>query len=258
MTNAQDPAFQTLRLERRDRILTIIFDRPEQMNAVNSELHEEMARVFRYAAADPRSDIIVLTGSGRAFSAGGDIPWMQKGIDDPALFRVFSMLDCEKPIIAKVNGAAAGLGANVALLCDVIFMASDAIIVDPHVKVGLVAADGGALIWPQLIGFARAKHYLMTGEPVRAPEALAMGLVNFVVERAQLDAAVDAYVDKLAAGATLAIRWTKTTINIALKQLAHSMMDAGLAYEALSNSTADHQEGVTGFVERRPARFTGK
>jgi enoyl-CoA hydratase len=262
-----DAPFKYIRIDRDGRVLTLSLDRPEQLNAINSELHEELSRIFRYAHRDTGSDVIVLTGAGKAFSAGGDIPWMQRSIDDPALFRtivteakeiIFSLLDCEKPIIAKVNGAAAGLGATLALFSDVIFMAQEAVIVDPHVRVGLVAGDGGAVIWPQLIGYARAKHFLMTGDPVKADTALNMGLVNFVTPREQLDAAVDAYVERLAAGATLAIRWTKTAVNIGLKQLAHAIMDASLGYEALSNGTRDHQIAVTAFVERATPTFLGR
>ncbi|MDQ2803743.1 MAG: enoyl-CoA hydratase-related protein, partial [Pseudomonadota bacterium] len=152
-------------------------------------------------------------------------------------------------------GPAAGLGATLALFCDAIFMAEGAVLADPHVRVGLVAGDGGAVIWPQLIGYARAKHYLMTGDPVTAQQALAMGLVTAVHDRDALDAAVDAYADRLCQGATMAIRWTKVAVNIGLKQLAHATMDVSLAYEALSNATPDHQEGVTAFVQKRPPVF---
>ena len=266
MSTVESP-FRFIEIARRARILTLTLNRPEALNGINSELHEELSRAFRFAEADAGSDIIVLTGAGRAFSAGGDIPWMQQAIDDPARFRtvvreakeiVFSLLDCEKPIIAKVNGAAAGLGATLALFSDVIFMADTAVILDPHVRIGLVAGDGGAVIWPQLIGFARAKHYLMTGDPVSADAALQMGLVNFVVGRSELDAAVDAYADRLAKGAILAIRWTKTSVNIALKQLAHTIMDTGLAYESLSNATEDHQIAVRSFTEKRSPKFLGR
>lgn len=259
-----DDTFETIRLDRSGRVLTLTLNRPEQMNAVNSELHRDLAAVFRYAQRDEGCDVVVLTGAGRAFSAGGDIPWMQEAIGDPARFElivaeakeiVFSLLDLEKPIIAKVNGPAAGLGATMALFCDAVLMADTAVLVDPHVRVGLVAGDGGAVIWPQLIGYARAKHYLMTGDPVSAQEALAMGLVHSVHDRAALDAAVDAYADRLCRAATAAVRWTKVAVNIGLKQLAHSIMDTGLAYEALSNATPDHQEGVRAFTERRPPVF---
>jgi enoyl-CoA hydratase len=140
----------------------------------------------------------------------------------------------------------------------VIFMAEDAVILDPHVKAGLVAGDGGAVIWPQLIGYARAKHYLLTGDPVRASEAVEMGLVNFALPREQLDDAVDAYADRLAAGATRAIRWTKTAVNIGLKQLAHSIMDTSIAYEISTNVGADHREAVHAFNEKREPQFTDR
>lgn len=156
--------YRTMKFARRGRVLEIIFNRPEQLNSVNSEAHEELAQVFVDADRDPDSDVIVLTGEGRAFSAGGDIEGMRKKLDGPSTFHktlregkqiIFSLLDCEKPVIAKVNGHAMGLGATIALFCDVIFVADTAKIGDPHVRVGLVAGDGGAVIWPQLIGYAR-------------------------------------------------------------------------------------------------------
>jgi enoyl-CoA hydratase len=260
-------SYRTLRLENRDRVLTITMSQPEKLNAVGERMHEELAQVFTDAALDPAVDVIVLTGEGRAFSAGGDIEWMQKMIDEDGAFEktaaegkriIFAMLDCEKPIIAKVNGHAAGLGATLALFCDVIFAAENAKIGDPHVSVGFVAGDGGAVIWPQLIGFARAKEYLMTGELIPAPKAAEIGLINYAVPRDELDARVDEFVARLQGGAKKAIRWSKMSVNIALKQLAHSIMDASLSMEALSNKTADHQEAVNAFREKRDPVFTGR
>lgn len=260
-------AYRELRIENRDRVLTITMARPEKLNAVNERMHEELAQVFTDAALDPAVDVIVLTGEGRAFSAGGDIEWMQKMIDEEGAFDktaaegrriVFSMLDCEKPIVAKVNGHAAGLGATLALFCDVIFASEKARISDPHVSVGFVAGDGGAVIWPQLIGYARAKEYLMTGDAILAAKAAEMGLINHAVAPEELDAAVDAFVARLQSGAKKAIRWSKMSVNIGLKQLAHSIMDASLSMEALSNRTADHQEAVNAFREKREPRFTGR
>ena len=154
------------------RIATIVMNRPDTLNAVDEGMHAELAHIFIDLNEDPEVDVIILTGAGRAFSSGGDINWMQAMIDEPARFEktaregkqiVFSILDCEKPIIAKVNGHATGLGATIALFCDVIFASEKAKIGDPHVSVGFVAGDGGAVIWPQLIGYARAKEFLMTG-----------------------------------------------------------------------------------------------
>ncbi len=259
--------YQTLRFERRGRILTVTIDRPEALNAVNAAMHEDLARVFDDVNRDPDTDVAVLTGAGRAFCAGGDVAWFQAMIDDPAAFRrlvpeakkiVFGLLDLEKPIICRLNGAAAGLGASIALLCDIIVAADTARIGDPHVRMGLVAGDGGAVIWPQLVGFAKAKELLMTGEMLTAQEAERIGLVNHVVPAAELDAKVYGLAETLAGGATLAARWTKTVVNIPLKELAHTLMDASLAYEMASNETADHQEAVTAFREKRRPRFTGR
>lgn len=259
--------YRTLRFDRRGRILTVTIDRPEALNAVNAAMHEDFARVFRDAQDDPGSDVVVLTGAGRAFCAGGDVGWFQAMIDDPAAFRrlipeakkiVFDLLDLEKPIVCRLNGAAAGLGATLALLCDIIVAADTARIGDPHVRMGLVAGDGGAVIWPQLVGFARAKELLLTGEMLAAPEAERIGLVNHVVPAAELDAKVYGLAETLAGGATLAIRWTKTVVNTPLKEIAHTLMDASLAYEMASNETADHQEAVAAFREKRAPRFAGR
>lgn len=259
--------YQRLSVNVAGRIATVMMNQPDKLNAVGMGMHTELARIFVDLNNDPQVDIIILTGAGRAFSSGGDIDWMQKMIDDPDEFEktareakqiVFSMLDCEKPIIAKVNGHATGLGATLALFCDVIFASDKAKIGDPHVNVGFVAGDGGAVIWPQLIGYARAKEFLMTGDLIPAPEAARIGLINRAVPLEELDAAVDVFARRLASGATKAIRWTKMSVNIGLKQLAHSIMDASISYEAQSNRTADHAEAVAAFREGRKPQFTGR
>lgn len=259
--------YESLSFNRRDRVLEITMNRPDKLNAVDEMMHAELARVFVDVSADVDCDVVVLTGAGRAFSSGGDIEWMQKMIDTPSSFEktaregkqiIFTLLDCEKPVIAKLNGHATGLGATIALFCDVIFAADNAKIGDPHVSVGFVAGDGGAVIWPQLIGYARAKEYLMTGDLMTAAEAERIGLINHAVAAAELNDRVAQFADRLAAGATKAIRWSKVSANIGLKQLAHSIMDASLAYEALSNITADHQEAVNAFRERRAPKFCGR
>lgn len=250
---------------RQGRVLTIAIE-GNAVNAVDEAMHEDLARVFVDAQRDPDSDIIVLTGRGRAFCAGGDFDWFREQIDDPRRFRdighdakriVFSLLDLEKPIVCRMNGAAAGLGATIALLCDVIIADETAKIGDPHVKVGLVAGDGGAVIWPQLIGFARAKELLMTGDLLTGRRAAEMGLVNYAVPAADLDAKVAEIVGKIAANPRWAVRWTKTVANIALKDIANKTMDAAIAYEMASNMTADRREAVAAFMEKRAANLTG-
>ena len=247
-------------------ILTITLNRPP-MNPIHYELHNELARLWYQVQLDTECDVVILTGAGEVFSAGGDIPMMQRRIDDPELFNrknlemkqmIFGLLDLEKPIIARINGDCIGLGATLALMCDIMIAVDTARFGDPHVRMGYVAGDGGAVIWPQLIGYARAKEYLLTGDMLDAKEAERIGLINYAVPRDQLDTKVNAFADKLARGATKAIKWTKTSINMPLRQLAHSMMDASLAYEAITNMGADHQEAVTAFQEKRKPRFTGR
>jgi enoyl-CoA hydratase len=259
-------AYRHIAWSRRGRILTLTLNRPDALNAANEELHAELSRVFRDADRDPDSDIIILTGAGRAFCAGGDVDWMQRAIDDPALFEttcyeakqiIFSILDCEKPLIGRINGHAMGFGCTLALFCDVTFMSAEAKIGDPHVLMGVVAGDGGSIIWPQLVGLARAKEYLLTGDPIPAAKAADWGLVNHVCAPEALDEEVNNFADRLAAGATKSIRWTKVALNLPVKQIAHATMDAAIAYETLTNRSADHQEAVNAFRARRPPVFTG-
>jgi enoyl-CoA hydratase len=258
------PHYETLVLSRKGRLLTITFNRPDSLNAVNLAMHEELAEVFGFATADPHSDVVVLTGAGRAFSAGGDANHISNNAANPELFDeevrlakriVFAMLDLDKPLICRLNGHAVGLGATIALFCDVIFAADTAKIGDPHVAVGLVAGDGGAAIWAQRIGLGRAKEYLLTGELLTAKKAEEIGLVNHCVAAAELDAAVDAFCQRLLGGATKAIRWTKVLTNLELKRVAHAVMDAGLAYESLTVRSADHREAVQAMLEKRKPVF---
>jgi enoyl-CoA hydratase len=260
-------SYKAIAFRRDGRVLHATLNRPETLNSINAELEEDLASLFDDVATDEQTNVLVLTGAGRAFSAGGDIEQMQKAIDQPDLFLkgmatgkhlIFSILDCPKPILAKVNGPAIGLGATIALFCDIIIAANHAKIADPHVKVGYVAGDGGAAIWPQLIGYARAKEFLLTGDAVTGEEAARIGLINRAVPAEDLDRTVDELAQRLAAGASRAIQGTKLSVNIGLKQLVHSILDASLAYEALSNLSKDHQEAVNAFREKRTPRFTGE
>lgn len=253
---------------RRGRILQVRIDRAATRNAIDDELHHEFASLFYDLNDDADADVIVLTGTDRWFCAGGDMDWFQRLIDDPVRWRtdvlpaakriISGLLELEKPLICRLNGAAAGLGASIALMCDIIIAAEHAVIGDPHVKVGLVAGDGGAIIWPQLIGFARAKEMLLTGAMLSAQRAAELGLINYAVPAAKLDAKVDAMADELAAGATLAIRWTKTVVNMELRRLHAALTDAALGYESLTNASADHQEAINAFRQKRKPKFSGR
>ncbi|MEO6248261.1 MAG: enoyl-CoA hydratase/isomerase family protein [Sphingomicrobium sp.] len=264
---SQLPVFQTILLERRGRLLVLTLNRPEALNAVNLDLHDELPEALLFAGGDAASDVVLLTGAGKAFSAGGDIGHMEHNAANPHFFDheaeqakriVFTLLDIEKPVVCRMNGHAIGLGATIALLCDVIFAAEGAKIGDPHVGIGLVAGDGGAVVWAQRIGLARAKEYLLTGELLTAPKAAEIGLINHCLPTDALDAAVDAFCQRLLTGATQAIRWTKILTNIELKRIAEAVMAPGIAYESMSVRTADHREGIAALKERRNPVFTGR
>lgn len=260
------PTFETILLSRKGRLLTITFNRPEAMNAVTAKMHAELPEVFVFASTDPHSDVVVLTGAGPAFSAGGDMAHIQSHADNPSQFDeevrqakriVFAILDMEKPLICRMNGHAVGLGATLALFCDIVFAADNARIGDPHVSIGLVAGDGGAVIWPQRIGFTLAKEFLMTGELLSATRARDIGLINHCMPPEELDAAVQQCCDRLLAGAQDAIRWTKTLVNLELKRIATATMDVGLAYEGVTVRSADYREGIAALREKRKPVFEG-
>lgn len=261
------PRFTTILLERRERLLVLTLNRPDALNAVNRELHDELPEALAFAGRDQGSDVVLLTGAGRAFSAGGDIAHMEHNAANPHLFDhearqakriVFALLDIEKPVVCRMNGHAVGLGASLALLCDVIFASDSAKIGDPHVGIGLVAGDGGAVVWAQRIGLAKAKEYLLTGELLNAPKAAEIGLINYSLPAGELDEAVDAFCQQLLSGAPNAIRWTKILTNMELKRIAGAVMEAGIAYESLSVRSADHREGIAALKEKRVPRFTGR
>jgi enoyl-CoA hydratase len=258
------PTFETVLLEREGRLLRLTLNRPDALNAVNLKLHDELAEALWFAQGDPASDVLIITGAGRAFSAGGDIDHISRNAENPHLFDhearmakriVYTLLDIDKPVVCRLNGHAVGLGATIALLCDVIFAAEGARIGDPHVGIGLVAGDGGAVIWAQRIGLARAKEYLFTGELLTAQQAAEIGLVNHCVPKEELDGAVDAFCAKLLAGAMGAIRMTKVLTNLELKRIAHAVMETGIAMESISVRSADHREGIAALREKRPPVF---
>lgn len=259
--------YQRFTFVRDGRVLKAIITSDHPVNGVDAVMHDELAIVFNDLQRDSNSDIIVLTAQGRAFCAGGDMDWFDEQIEHPSRFRdiawdakriVMSLLEIEKPLICRLNGAAAGLGATIALLCDIIIADETAKIGDPHVKVGLVAGDGGALIWPQLIGYAKAKELLMTGDLLTAAEAKELGLINYAVPADELDAKVNELVAKISGNPRWAVRWTKTVTNIPLKALAAQLMDASIGWESVSNYMEDRKEAVAAFKDKRPPKFTGE
>jgi enoyl-CoA hydratase len=249
------------------RILRVTLNRPESRNAADRVMHRELSTLFYDIARDEGSDVVILTGAGEAFSAGGDIHAMREKIADRTLWVdtveeargiFYGMLDCPKPVICRLRGPASGLGATLAVYSDIVIADRTAKIGDPHVKVGLAAGDGGALMWPLLCGFQKAKELLFLGDHIGAEEAQRIGLVNEVVDEDRLDARVDEIAGRLAAGALKAISYTKLAINQTLRMLAQSTMEAGLGYETLSQMTADHAEAVEAFAAKRTPAFRGR
>jgi enoyl-CoA hydratase len=242
-------------------------NRPEVKNAANIRMHHELSRVFADAQRDEGSDLLVLTGAGDAFSSGGDVRAMRDKIADRTLWNdtvnearalFYSILDLDKPLIARVNGAATGLGATLAVYADISIAAESAVIGDPHVKVGLVAGDGGALMWPMLIGFQKAKELLFLGDNIPAAEAARLGLITRCVPDAELDTAIDALTTRLAKLPPFALKGTKKAINHTLKGLALATFEYGVSLETQSQLTRDHAEAVDAFVDKRKPQYTGR
>jgi enoyl-CoA hydratase len=258
--------YETLKISQDGGIITVAFNRPELKNATNAQMHQELERIFPEIGRDPDARVVILTGEGNAFSAGGDIGGMKKNLDDKARWLesmrearaiLMGVIDLDLPVIAKVNGHAIGLGATLALVCDIVIAKDSALLADPHVKVGLVAGDGGSVIWPALVGYAKAKKYLLTGEAITGAEAERIGLVSEAVPADALDERVAAIAADLAAGASIAIRLTKKSINMDLRQRMDRLIEAHLGYETMSYLSQDHREAVHAFVEKRAPSFTG-
>lgn len=259
--------FEAIGFTREGDVLRVTVDRPgSALNAVDGHLHEELSALFPALQRERDARAVLLTGKGRAFSAGGDFGWFPS-LQDPGRLEdlrldarqmIWDLLDVHLPIVCAINGHAVGLGASIALLCDVIFMARSATIADPHVRVGLVAGDGGTVAWPLAVGPARAKEYLLTGDAISADEAERVGLVNHVVADEQLDAEAAGFAARLAAGAPLAVQYTKQAVNKLVKDALNLSFDTATALEIVTFRSEDHAEALAAQRERRPPRFTGR
>lgn len=257
--------YQFIAFERDAGVLTMRLNRPEAMNAIHGPLHTELSTVFADIAADRSVYAVVLTGEGKGFCGGGDLSWFRDAtpaqIDTlfiEARKIIMDLLEVPQPIVAAVNGHAAGLGATLALFCDVIVVADAAKISDPHVRVGVAAGDGGAVIWPLLVGPARAKEYLMTGDSLSAAEAERIGLVNRVVPQAEVLANATQIARRFAEGPRRAVEATKALVNKLIRDAANLVLDTSLALEKANFFDADHKEAIAAFAERRAPRFEGR
>jgi enoyl-CoA hydratase len=250
--------YTQVELRKTGSVLTVYLNRPDSMNAVNSRLHTELSTLFADIAADRSVHAVVLTGAGRAFSAGGDLEWFRhitpEQVDElfvEARKIIIDLLELPQPIIAAINGAAAGLGATLALFCDVVYASEKARISDPHVRVAVTAGDGGAVIWPLLVGPARAKEYLLTGDAVSATEAERIGLINRVVSPEELLPAATAMAERLASGSQNAIRTTKASVNKILRDTVNLVLDTSLAYEKECFFSKEHKNAIEAFCAKK-------
>jgi len=256
--------YQHLLFERKPKgVLLITLNRPEVMNATNGRMHWELTQIWDTVARDEDTNVVVVTGAGKAFSAGGDLGWIEGVVGQPdkvqqiqkeAADIVYRMLDLEKPIISAINGVAVGAGLAVAIMADISIMSETAKITDGHVKLGVGAGDHAAIIWPILCGMAKAKYYLMTAEFIDGKEAERIGLVSLCCPQDQVLPRALAVADQLAAGAQQAIRGTKSTLNGWIKQ-AGPIFDNSLRMEMQCFLSADAAEGVTAVKEKRAAKF---
>jgi len=245
------------------RVLRITLNNPSKLNAVDERLHGELGAVWRDIDADPEVSSVIVTGSGKAFSAGGEFTLVERIANDQyvrarnwkeARDIIYNMLNCSKPIVSAINGAAAGAGLACALLADISIAAKDARLVDGHTRLGVAAGDHAAIIWPLLCGLAKAKYYLLLCEPISGEEAERIGLVSLAVDGAELEERALKTAVRLAEGAPSAIRWTKYALNNWLRQ-AGPIFDASLALEFLGFCGNEVKEGVASLVEKRRPDF---
>ncbi|HCU95700.1 MAG TPA: enoyl-CoA hydratase [Actinobacteria bacterium] len=256
--------YQQLRFERRDNgVLLITLDRPDKYNAADEQMHGELARVWTEVSADPQTRAAVITGAGKAFSAGGDLAMVRRmaGNHDRVAHMlsemsdmVYNIINCEKPVISAINGVAVGAGTVVALLADISICALDARLGDGHVKLGVAAGDHAAILWPLLCGMAKARYYLLTGEMITGEEAERLGMVSKAVPRDQVLPEALRVANSLATGSQLAIRWTKRSLNNWLK-LAGPVFDQSAAYEMLCFLGPDVLEGADALAQKREPKF---
>jgi enoyl-CoA hydratase len=239
------------------RIITL--NRPEALNSANKALHESLIAVWKHVASDPEARAIVLTGAGKAFSAGGDMNHFLELHNDPAgrlseidgaAQLVREMANCPLPVVGAVNGAAVGLGCNLAVLCDVVLISDKAFISDPHVSVGLTAADGGAPTWPLFMSLSRAKEYLFTGDRIMPDVAVQLGLASRVVPHDELMAEALKLAHRFAAQPAHALRSTKQALNMHLTRAMAGILEFALAQEYIAFDNPEHQAIVH--------KFTGK
>ena len=250
-------------------VLSLTLNRPEALNALTPDQRDEIVRLLSEASATPAIRAVVITGTGRGFCAGADLRGagtsgerlpgdVARTLRTGAQRLIAAVLDCEKPVIAAVNGTAAGLGAHLAFACDLVLAAESARFIEVFVRRGLVPDGGGAYLLPRLIGPQRAKELMFFGDALSAPDAERLGLVNRVVRDEELEKTAHAWAERLASGPTRALALTKQLVNASLDTDRAAAFAAEAAAQEINMTTADAREGVRSFVERRSAEFGGR
>ena len=270
----QAPMSNFIRTQREGRVVTLTLDRPAMRNAIGS--HDDCAELVdavERAAADPGVAALVITGAGSAFCAGGDLDAMRerRGIgplDSPlatcnnyraGVQRIPQALwQCEVPTVAAINGAAIGVGLDLALMCDIRLAAAGARLAASFIKVGIVPGDGGAYFLPRAVGWSKAAEMMFTGEPLSAEEGLACGLVSRVVPAGDVLAEAQALAQRIAANPPQTLRLVKRLLREAQHARLPEVLQLSAAFQALAHETADHREALAALVDKRPATFTGK
>ncbi|MEU3205740.1 enoyl-CoA hydratase-related protein [Streptomyces cyaneofuscatus] len=252
-----------------DGVSWITLNRPEAMNAVTWEQRERVIALLADASADPAVRAVVLTATGRGFCGGADLRGapaqtrervpgdVARTIRLGAQRLIAAVLDCEKPVIAAVNGTAAGIGAHLAFACDLVLAADTARFIEVFVRRGLVPDGGGAYLLPRLVGPQRAKELMFFGDALTAADAERMGLVNRAVPEAELAGLAAAWAGRLAGGPTRAIALTKQLVNDSFTADRATAFAAEAAAQEINMTTRDANEGVASFVERRTAEYRG-
>jgi enoyl-CoA hydratase len=259
-------AFDRLQVEPiEDGILKIVLSTPAKLNAVDTEMHTQLANVWTEIDRDADTRVAIVRGAGEGFSSGGDLDLVEAMADDFALRArvlreardlVYNIINCSKPIVSAIHGPAVGAGLVVGLLADISLAARSARIIDGHTRLGVAAGDHAAIVWPLLCGLAKAKYYLLLCETVTGEEAERIGLVSLCVDDDELDATALRIARRLARGSQSAIRWTKYALNNWLR-LAGPSFDASLALEFFGFTGPDVREGIASLRDKRPPKFTG-
>lgn len=263
------PDYKAILYRVENAVAWITLNRPEQRNAVNADMRDELIEVFSSSRSDPDVRALVLTGAGKSFCTGADLSAPRRpGPSSPGITReimksssqrlIRSLWELEKPVIAAVNGVAAGLGAHLAFASDLVIAAADARFIEVFVRRGIAVDAGGAFLLPRLIGLQKAKELVFFGEDLGAEDALACGLVSRIVPPEQLQSAVRQWAEKLAQGPTLAIGMSKRLLNRSLESNLETALEEEALAQTVVTQSEDTREGMLAFMERRPPQFKGR